>query len=271
MNPKQLPLTELHIEPVWTNLYIPPIVWKGDHTGHIGGRDTFFWVLEGECFLTIDSQYFIIRPGQLAYLPKGKMRAYTQASSSFTKYELGFCATSHGQNVMELLGFTSSNYVVTIPQKEEMSSLFEKCSRVEMNKDPIYAMECYSNMIRILCLYAEARRKQNTSESAFFSPVLHYMAKNLNRLITAEELAALVYMQPTYFSRRFKEIYGMPPMTYLAHLRLYRAMELLVSTNYSMEQVATAVGMEDSSYFSRFFKKNCGVTPSEYRNTFQRD
>ena len=84
-------------------LYVPPIVWKGDSVGHMGEYDLFFWVLEGECFLRIDSQNYIIRPGQLAYLPKGKMRAYTHASERFSMYEMAFSATSDAKNLMETL------------------------------------------------------------------------------------------------------------------------------------------------------------------------
>ena len=264
-------INELTIIPRSIDMYLPPMVWKGDCIGHIGARDTFFWVLEGECFLTIDSQCFIVRPGQLAYLPKGKRRAYTQTSPSFIMYEMGFEASVRGKNLMDMLGFMQSDYVVTIPQKEELSQLFENSAHVEMYRDPIYDMAWCANIINIIRLYAQARSKQNNDASRLFAPVLQYMTDHLDQTVTTEELAALVYMQPTYFTRRFKAIYGLPPIAYLGHLRLYKAMELLTSTNEPMEQIALAVGIEDASYFARFFKKNCGITPSEYRNTFKAD
>ena len=55
--------------------------------------NSFFLVLEGECFLSIDNENYIIKPGQLAYLPKGKRRAYTHISKSFSMYEMAFSAT----------------------------------------------------------------------------------------------------------------------------------------------------------------------------------
>ena len=84
----KIKLKEITIRPEAIYLYVPPIVWKGDPLGHIGEKDLFFWVIEGECFLKIDNQNYIVHPGQLAYLPKGKMRTYTHVSERFTMYEM---------------------------------------------------------------------------------------------------------------------------------------------------------------------------------------
>ena len=262
-------IDELLINPYAVYMYVPPIVWKGDCIGHIGSRDTFFWVLQGECFLNVDSQYYLVRPGQLAYLPKGKFRAYTHASSSFCMYEMAFNATMNGQDLMNALGLTETNFVVDIPQKDEMSQLFENAYRKELFRNPIYDLAWCANTINIIRLYAEARQKQNSRHQDLFRPTLQYMSDHLADPITTEELAAQIHMQTNYFIRRFKTAYGLPPIAYLGRLRLYKAMELLASTDDSVEQISKAVGIADSSYFSRFFKKNCGITPREYRNAFR--
>lgn len=262
-------IDELLINPYAVFMYIPPIVWKGDCIGHIGSRDTFFWVLQGECFLNVDSQYYLVRPGQLAYLPKGKFRAYTHASASFCMYEMAFNATMNGLDLMDELGLTESNFVVDIPQKDEMSQLFESAYRKELFHNPIYDLAWCANTINIIRLYAEARQKQGGNSCQFFEPVLQYMNNNFTAPITTEELADLVHMQTNYFIKRFKTAYGLPPIAYLGRLRLHKAMELLASTEYPIEQISKAVGIQDTSYFARFFKKNCGITPREYRNAFR--
>lgn len=262
-------IEELLINPYDVFMYIPPIIWKGDCIGHIGSRDTFFWVLQGECFLNVDNQYFLVRPGQLAYLPKGKFRAYTHASETFCMYEMAFNATMNGQDLMEALHLTSSDFVVDIPQKEEMNHLFENAYRKELFRNPIYDLAWCANTINIIRLYTEARQKYVHSSHHDFQPVLQYMKEHLCHAITTDELSELVHMQPNYFIRRFKSSYGLPPIAYHARLRLYKAMELLASTEDSIDEISHAVGMEDTSYFARFFKKHCKITPSEYRNTFR--
>lgn len=260
----------VHIRPIETAMYIPPMVWKGDPIGHVGENDVFFYVLEGECFLKIDSEYFIIKAGQLAFLPKGKMRSYTQISESFSMYEMAFSADIDGKNLMDSFGINSGNYVVNIENSEEMCRLFENSYRTELNKNPIHDVLCCSNALKIIYIYHEAYTKINGSDRTYFNCVIKYMEENLNRQLTIEELSSLVYMQPTYFIRKFKKEFGIPPLAYFAQLKIYKSMELLSCTDFSVEDIARMVGINDSAYFSRFFKKNCKTTPSEYRKAFQR-
>jgi len=264
-------LEDLKIRPVGVYLYVPPIVWKGDTVGHIGGSDLFFWVLEGECFLQIDSENYIIRPGQLAYLPKGKMRAYTHASERFSMYEMAFDVKANGREIMEVLGLTEGNYVIDIPDIEKMSSLFESSHRKELYKNPLYDVAWCANIINIIRIYAEERQKQGGEESIIFKPVLDCMSKNIDKALTTEGLASLVYMQPTYFIKKFKNIYGIPPIAYFNRMKMYKAMGMLSGTELTIEQISKEIGIFDTSYFARVFKKHCGVTPTEYRAEFKKN
>lgn len=262
-------LKNLTVIPDQVFLYVPPIVWKGDSVGHMGASDLFFWVLEGECFLRIDSQNYIIRPGQLAYLPKDKMRAYTHASERFTMYEMAFSAKANGEDLMELLGLTEENFVVDIPDKEEMSRLFESSHRKELYKNPLYDVAWCANIINIINIYANERAKQSSSESSVFKPVLRYMSENISKAVRTEELASLIYMQPTYFISRFRKCFSMPPLAYFNRMKIYKAMGLLAGTELSVEEIAKEVGIFDTSYFARMFKKHCHLTPSQYRAEFR--
>ena len=259
----------IHIKPNEMAIYVPPMVWKGDPVGHIGLNDTFFFVLEGECFLKIGSEYSVIKPGQLAFLPKGKMRSYTQVSTSFSMYEMSFSATSGGINLMELFGVTESNYVVSLEDTEEMKKLFESSYRTEMNKNPLYDVAWCSSLLSIINIYCRARQKNDGNGKAFFAPVIKYMEKNLAEPVKVEELAAVVYMESTYFIRRFKKEFGVPPLTYFIQMRMYRAMEYLSGTTLSIEEISPLIGITDSAYFSRLFKKFCKTSPSEYRKAFR--
>ncbi len=268
---KQLPeLKKLNIRPVDVRFNVPPILWKGDRIGHIGENDVFFWVLEGKCFLNIDSQNYIVRKGQLAYLPKGKMRMYTQVSESFSMYELGFEAIANdNENLMEALGLTEQNFVVDIKDQEYLRQLFENAKQKEMFKDWLYNVGWCADIINIIKLYAEARQHQTSSDYLSFKPVLEYMTQNLAKQIMLEELANLVHMSPTYFVKKFRENFGLPPLAYLNNIRMHKAMSLLLGTKKSVGEISEEVGITNSSYFVRAFKKHASVTPTEYRNTFK--
>ena len=260
----------LKITPCSVHLYIPPILWKGDRIGHIGERDVFFFVLEGECFLSVDAQSYIVKKGQLAFLPKGKRRMYTQASEKFSMYEMRFDAkVNSDKNLMEVLGLTEENFVVDVENTDELMALFENSNRDELFKDLVYDVAWCANIINIIKIYAEQRQKQNDSDYIFFRPVFEYMTINLANSVKLEDLASIIHMHPTYFVKKFKEKCSMPPLAYLNNLRMYKAMSLLAGTEDSIEKIAKAVGITDASYFARMFKKQTGISPTEYKNIFK--
>lgn len=263
-------LENLEIKPFNVKLYVPPIVWKGDSIGHIGENDVFFMVVEGECFLSIDSQNYIIKPGQLAYLPKGKRRMYTSVSENFRMYEMSFSAKINGIELMEVLNLTEHDFVVDMPNSDYIKELFESSNRDELFKDPLYDVAWCGNIINIIYAYAKERRKLRGSSSLLFKPVLDYMYQNMDKEIKLDELANVVYMHPTYFVKRFKDNFGLPPLNYLNRMRIYTAMGMLTTDIYSIEGIAKIVGIADASYFSRVFKKYVGVSPTEYKNAFKK-
>ncbi len=97
-----------------------------------------------------------------------------------------------------------------------------------------------------------------------------YMSQNFtdpNLMLT--DVASAVNMSKSRFSAVFSQATGKTFTEYLIHLRLSKAKELLRSTNYKNSQIADEVGYNDSHYFSYIFKKNTGMTPSEYRSQYQ--
>ncbi len=68
-----------------------------------------------------------------------------------------------------------------------------------------------------------------------------------------------------YLSKLFREETGETFMEYLTNLRINKAKELINTTDRTMKDICQAVGYGDPNYFSRMFKKNVGVTPTEYR------
>ena len=81
-----------------------------------------------------------------------------------------------------------------------------------------------------------------------------------------EELAEAVNMGRTVFYGKIKTLVGMSPSDFLRRLRLQRAQELISNSRMSFSQIAFAVGFSDPKYFTKCFKKETGMTPSEFRN-----
>lgn len=94
---------------------------------------------------------------------------------------------------------------------------------------------------------------------------LEYIRNNYKNRITISDLAELLRMSESNVYSSFKKQYGVSPIAYLNDYRLYVASQLLSTTSFSIENVATAVGMTDMRYFSKMFKRRYNETPSTYR------
>ncbi len=84
-----------------------------------------------------------------------------------------------------------------------------------------------------------------------------------------QDVAKAVGMSNSRFSTVFSQQTGQTFTEYLIYLRLNKAKEMLRTTNIKSSQIARESGYNDSHYFSYIFKKNIGITPSEYRAQYQ--
>jgi len=89
----------------------------------------------------------------------------------------------------------------------------------------------------------------------------HYSDPNL----MLQDVAGEVGMSQSHFSTVFAQETGITFTQYLTALRIGKARELLAATAMRSSEIAFAVGYNDAHYFSYLFKKQTGVTPSEYR------
>ena len=95
--------------------------------------------------------------------------------------------------------------------------------------------------------------------------MLHYINANYNRPIPLSELARLLHMAPTSFSRFFKKSVGITFVEYMNNVRLHFAMEDILYTNHSVSWIANTHGFTNASAFCRMFKALYGVPPLAYR------
>lgn len=121
-------------------------------------------------------------------------------------------------------------------------------------------MLVYSMLARLI-----AELSDESGGSHRLLPVKQYIDKNYRRSISLAELAELADMSVTNFRRLFLSAYGVTPMRYRDSVRLSAAKEYLSSGLLSVTEVARLSGFEDTAYFVRFFKKNLGLTPGEYK------
>ena len=94
-----------------------------------------------------------------------------------------------------------------------------------------------------------------------------YFQEHYNEDINIEEYALSRNMSVSYFLKKFKEVTTKSPMQYILAIRINNAVSLLESTDYNVTEISTIIGYDNPLYFSRIFKKQKGVSPSDYRKT----
>jgi DNA-binding response OmpR family regulator len=99
-----------------------------------------------------------------------------------------------------------------------------------------------------------------------------FILKNIaNRDLDVDKLAETLNMSRATFYRKIKSISNLSPNELINITRLKKAAELLVETNYKIQQIADLTGFTSQSQLGRAFTKQFGVTPSEYAQNSQKN
>ena len=99
------------------------------------------------------------------------------------------------------------------------------------------------------------------------APVLAAIEAQVAHPPLIEDLAQQAHFSTRHFSRRFKESFGCTVHHYIAERRLARACELLLQDRMSVTEVAEAVGFASIHTFSRWFRQQTGMTPSQFKKS----
>ncbi|MEE1239532.1 MAG: AraC family transcriptional regulator [Acutalibacteraceae bacterium] len=102
-------------------------------------------------------------------------------------------------------------------------------------------------------------------KSAPIAEAMDYINANYTADISISHLAHTIGYSTAHFINLFKEHYGYTPKAYISFLRLKKAQHLLKSSNLTVGEISVECGFSDILYFCRFFKSQCGMTPTEFK------
>jgi two-component system, response regulator YesN len=92
-----------------------------------------------------------------------------------------------------------------------------------------------------------------------------YVTSRLHEKISMEEVAVMLDMNPSHFSRIFKNETGETFIEYVTRVKMEKAKEKLDHTDSTVERIAESLGYENTSYFIKLFKAYTGYSPKDYR------
>lgn len=162
---------------------------------------------------------------------------------------LSRAAVERGETLEKLLGL-NYHYIEEFSHLNSIEELFVWVVRM---------MEMFMEKIQVT---------QGSRNTQVMEQVIEFMSRNYQRAIRLEDIAQAVFLSPCYLSHIFKEEIGTTIMEYLTRLRIEEAKRLLRNPRFTVVQVADKIGYGDPSYFTKVFKKNEGITPSQFKQRF---
>jgi two-component system response regulator YesN len=117
-------------------------------------------------------------------------------------------------------------------------------------------------------LYLNTLMHRDCIEYPFISRAIAYINTHYTQNINMACVANYVSVNYTYFSEKFREHTGINFNEYLKRRRLEEAKILLTDGYYKVYEVASRSGFGDVKYFTRIFRDETGLSPSEYRRKY---
>ena len=117
----------------------------------------------------------------------------------------------------------------------------------------------------IVKLYEMLVKGDSLGNKETILPALTYISKHYSEKVSIKFLSELCNLSESYFYSKFKEIMNCSPIKYKNAITIQRALDLLLETNQSVEEISFNLGFSTPSYFIRLFKRMTGKTPGEIR------
>jgi two-component system response regulator YesN len=136
-------------------------------------------------------------------------------------------------------------------------------SNYEMHANWSAFQDYCSRLASVLFSYAEGEKKDQKQE--IIDKVDAYIVKHLHQNTSLDHLAKTFHLSPFYLSRLYHAEKGISISERTKLLKLARAKELLSAEGVKIHEVASELGFYNISYFTKFFKRNTGISPQEYR------
>lgn len=245
------------------------------------------YISSGECIQSINGVDYPARRGDLFFINLNSTHSFAPVNS-FTYYNICFSPETivkriiDRQNALDLISLSAleeiqseTMHVCRFTFEGEERQWIEALLR-DMRKE-YKADKSERNAILesyMTVILAKILRKVHVSHSMerkevgdVWRALSEFIDENLDQKLTLEDLAQKCFYNPSYFSRTFKQKFGVSPVEYITKERATMAASLLSNPNLSMEDIAERCGFGDKSSLYRAFEKHYGCSPSEYRRT----
>ena len=234
------------------------------HRFEIKKRETynsFGLILEGEgSFFTL-SERIDVKAGDFIFVPEGLQYSYCWTGKPKIRF-----VSVHFRMLESVSPVFHSVRIRQIENVgEDVRGCFDRMMWAQTQQDAD-GMEAMADFYA-LCAKVYPRIEDSCKVNIPFAlqGAIEYIHENYRTLSRVSEISRACYLSESHLYHMFQEYLGTSPVAYLNSLRVQKAMEPLVTTDKTIENIAEENGFHSGYYFRKIFKSVTGVLPSEYR------
>lgn len=245
--------------------------WRGDHT--VPPFSSIGLILKGTGTIFVDQQKLQPAKGQLYLLPARTTQTFfNDGRDPYVKYYCHFHIASQGTQLFDLIRLP---LCINAKKPETAATLFADMLKESQNQDLTSFIKTKQRLLDVLSYYLECCPEgsvlpaDNDSDSSI-QKAITYVQTCLPRSVSVRQMAEIAGYHPSHFAKLFQKSLGMSPTQFLIRRKAQYAMDQLVSTSRPIADIAESLEFSSQFYFCNFFKKQTGMTPSEYRHVYFR-
>lgn len=227
------------------------------------------YIASGKAHFYFNGKEEIISAGNMVlYRPKEEQHYFYYGADKTEVYWVHFTGYDV-KNILRKYGIKDDMHVIYTGTSLEYKRLFlAMIHELKLCKDDYE--ELLVNYLRQLLIMIHRLiickpKGKNIFVMNEIDAAVQYFHSNYYKPISIEEYAASHNMSVSWFIRSFKEYTNATPAQYILSLRISNARTLLESTSCNISEISNIIGYDNPLYFSRLFKKQCGMSPSEFR------
>ena len=238
---------------------------------HFHRQVEIFRLLEGSVVCSVNTDAFHVESGGILVIPPRMPHSSVYSDPKNSRMVIN-CDMSLLSPELEAAVDVPFGIEPRPEQKQEIDALFRKIQKEYHSGDKHAEAALLSSisLLLILLLRAKPDRKTICVQDDFVEKAISYIHRNYAGRIRITEAARFCGVSAGHLSRTFKEKTNLPFNEFVLIYRLRQAeIRLLDYPSKSISEIAYSCGFNDSNYFSGCFKKQYGITPTQFRSGYR--